>query len=228
MIIYLFQLFGLHNMFVHVFGVYLIHKAVRLPYDPYLAFLFKCWLCFATETCLIHAVKAVFSLRLMAKVEDCSGNSLLSGIERYNLDMHWNVVWNKIQHSYSCCGVTGYKDWVNIVWRSSVEERYFVRCVIDDIHKMCNHLNITYSLKGANTTLVPSSCCAQSALCDIVLPEMFTNTSLLELSDHTENIVNKNGCLQPLIWKTTTIFQLVAILCSVQVIIQVSSMIYVT
>lgn len=129
MIIHLFQLFGLHNVFVHVIGMCLLSNFVKLPYDPILSMSLRAWICFATETCVIHVVEVVYSLRLVINIEDRFITILKNGIKQYNTDMHWNVIWNNIQHSYTCCGVTGHHDWKNIIWLNPNDEQYFLKYV---------------------------------------------------------------------------------------------------
>lgn len=125
-IILLFQLFGLHNTFVHATGISFSRNA-NLPYDPFKAFSLRIWVCLASATCVVHMVKIVFSLSLINEIDDRFTSTLAQGIKWYNMDMHWNVMWNYIQYFYSCCGVNFYKDWENIMWSNINEEQYFLR-----------------------------------------------------------------------------------------------------
>lgn len=125
-IIFLFQLFALHNAFVHATGIYLL-RGVKLPYDQFKMFSMRIWICFAVGTCIVHSVKVVFSLRLVTEMENRLAATLTNGIKRYNIDMYWNVMWNYVQYFHSCCGVTGYKDWENIIWLNNDDKQYFLR-----------------------------------------------------------------------------------------------------
>lgn len=121
------QLISFHNLTVQILGMLRAKRTFVSPFSNAMSFSSKCWLFLATEALVFDILKLLLSFHLgQALLLEAEG-VLMKGIEMYNIDIYWNIFWNQIQFSNSCCGVNFYKDWRNIKWRNLYQERIYIQ-----------------------------------------------------------------------------------------------------
>lgn len=49
---------------------------------------------------------------------------LLKGIDNYYLNPEWKLLWDLLQYSRECCGVHGYRDWLQANWMTENVRQY--------------------------------------------------------------------------------------------------------
>lgn len=121
------QLISFHNLTVQIFGMLRAKRTFVSPFSNAMSFSSKCWLFLAIEASVFDILKLLLSLHLsQALILEAEG-VLINGMKMYNIDIYWNIFWNQIQFSNSCCGVSFYKDWRNIKWRNLDQERIYTQ-----------------------------------------------------------------------------------------------------
>lgn len=121
------QLISLHNLGIHIFGIFRAKRTLVTPFNNGFSFASRCWLFLAIESLTFDILKLLLSLHLSRVLMQEAEGVLMSSIEMYTVDIYWNIFWNQIQFSNSCCGVFFYKDWKNIKWRNLNKDHVFIQ-----------------------------------------------------------------------------------------------------
>lgn len=173
------DLLGLEVVLIYMFGLAVWRHSSEFSRHLWLVILVWNCGCFLV---LFHSVgTALLMYGSVEGFENSAENSLFRGIDLYDNDPEWRLLWDDLQLHQQCCGVEGYSDWMYASWVGAVSGD--VEEEEEDAPPPCD-LN--------EFALVPFSCCKKC------VPKCYENSSPLptgKLPALNISTINKEGCL---------------------------------
>lgn len=121
-VLFVVKLFGLHVAFFYLCGVSVV-LLLNEVYTRHMGIILKLWLLLAIET----AIGSIFivwsfvdSLRYLMEHFEAS---LLDGINLYQSDPIWMLIWDDLQYDFKCCGVQTHMDWKKVNQEASKKHK---------------------------------------------------------------------------------------------------------
>lgn len=206
------DLMGLEVVLIYLLGLAIWRHSTE--FSRHLGLVLLIWNC-GCFLVILHSLGTTLCMYSSADgFENSAENSLFRGIDLYENDPEWRLLWDDLQLHQQCCGVEGYSDWMYASWIGSVTEDVDVEENDDDTTQETPPCDLD------QFAMVPFSCCKRC------VPKCYESSSALptgKLPALNISTINKEGCL-PLFSKGIWHFiHFLLTIVSVALFIQVSS-----